>query len=175
MDEINKPRENEPLRLYQSRHDAPGLFVRASRLDAREETRPLAEALYREVVRLQPDHVEALNNLGVLLHRRREYEGAMHAYGQALLVDPARAETHNNVGCMLQESQKLEAAAVYLARAVRLDPAMVEARVNLALTLQGLGKFRSALRHWGECLRLSPEGDHAELAKRHAARCREAV
>lgn len=151
------------------------LFLRAARLDAHPETVELAENLYREVIRMMPDHVEALVNLGVLAHRRGAPAEALEAWAKVLLIDPRRAVAHNNIGQLLQSEEKYEVAAVYLARAVRYAPEMSEARVNFALVLQALGKFRTARKHWRQYLQREPRGEFSMMARKNIRLCSEAL
>jgi Flp pilus assembly protein TadD len=171
---MGKPRVRvtaEVVPLFRESHDAARLFLRAYRLDGDEGTWEVARNLYREVVRLLPDHVDAWNNLGALEHRLGDKASALDAYGQALLLNPEKAETHNNIGMLLQDERKFEIASVYLLRAVKLDPEMGEARVNLALCLQGLGRRNAALKHWRAYLERYPKGVWAALAEKHVRLC----
>lgn len=169
--ELAKTRLAAVIPLFREPFDAARLFLRASQLDAKRETWPDAERLYREVVRISPKHVEAWNNLGVMAFHLNRFGEALDAWSKALQLDPDRAETHNNIGHLFQLEGKLQVACSYLERAVKHDPEMGEARVNLALALQGLGRTKTALRHWRAYLERWPEGESAEFARKHAALC----
>lgn len=169
--EVAKTRLAAVIPLFREPIDAARLFIRASRRDAKRETWPVAERLYREVVRLCPKHVEAWNNLGVMAFNQNRFGEALDAWSKVLQLDPDRAETHNNIGHLFQLEGKLEVACSYLQRAVKIDPEMGEARINLALALQGLGKTKTALRHWRAYLERWPQGDSASFARKHAALC----
>jgi tetratricopeptide (TPR) repeat protein len=161
--------------LFRGGLDGAVLFARATLLDSRPETTELALRLYREVVRLVPEHVEARNNLGVLCHRLGRASEAMAAWRGALEVDPDHAESHNNMGHVLQLDGKLEAAAVHLLRAVKSDPEMEEARFNLALCLQALGRPKAALEQWRAYLRRWPRSEYAPRIEQHVELCLRAL
>ena len=48
-----------------------------------------AEHLFQQVLRLQPDVLEAYNNLGVIYGRREDHAHAREMYQQALQVNPS--------------------------------------------------------------------------------------
>lgn len=157
--------------LFSSPVHAAQLFIRAMRIDGTREGWGDAERLYREVVRLDPSHWEAWNNLGAMAYRLGRKADALEAWGQGLLVEPRAAELHNNIGQLFQDEKKLEVAVGYLERAVRYDANCDEAYVNLALCLQGLGRRKAALRYWTRYLDRWPRGEFAELARKHTGLC----
>lgn len=161
--------------LFGSVEVAVRLFARAMQLDRSKTTWSDAERLYREVVRIAPGHWEAWNNLGVMAYQLGRKDEALTAWERAVEENPEAAETFNNIGTLLQDSGKLEAASVHFVRALRIDEEMAEARVNLAMSLQGLGRLGAALRHWRYYLRRWPNGESAELARKHEALCAKAV
>lgn len=170
MQAINEEREKRKnpsavVPLYRTVADGARLFARANAIDEAEPE--LGEALYREVVRLLPDHWQAWNNLGVVRFRRGDYAGARAAWHEALCVEPYRAEIHYNVGHGHRREGKLERAAACFARAVELDPEAGDAIVDWALCLQGLGRCRAALAAWRKYLAAYPRGEHAPLAQKH--------
>lgn len=163
------------VKLFRGVEDGAALFMRASRLDSKPETWRLALALYREVVRLVPRHVEARNNLGCMLYQLGEYDEAMAAWRGALDIEPRHAEAQNNIGHVLQQKGELETASVYLLRAVESDPEMEEARFNLALCLQGLGRPKKALEHWRVYLKRWPRSEFAPRVRQHVELCQQAA
>jgi tetratricopeptide (TPR) repeat protein len=53
---------------------------------------------YKQAIRIDPDHVEAHNNLGVAYGELGRYQEAIESYKQAIRIDPDHAEAHNNLG-----------------------------------------------------------------------------
>lgn len=160
-----------PTRLFRRPEQAEMLFRRALALDTVEQHEALAERLYRETVRIEPEHWEAWNNLGRLAFRRGDPGQARAWWERALEVRPDAAETESNIGAMLQHEGKLEAAVTHLLRAVRLDPLLAEARFNLAHTLQQRGQYRAALRHWEIFLRRHYDSEDVEAARELETEC----
>lgn len=157
--------------LFSTAKHVQQLFARAHALDEVPGQEQRAAELYREVVRITPRHWEAWNNLGVLAFRGGELGDALDAWGRALEIEPHAAATLNNIGSLFYSEQKLEIAVVYLEDSLRIDREQCEARRNLALALQALGRRKAALKHWKAFLRRWPEGEDADLARKHAALC----
>jgi len=103
-----------------------------------------AEACYREVLRRQPDHVDALTGLGVacsLLGRPVEGEAPLR---EAVRLRPDTATAHNSLGVVLLEQHRLEEAEACFRDALRLDPQMPNARANVATALYNLHRLDEA-------------------------------
>ena len=60
-----------------------------------------AEHLYREVLRQQPRHAQALNMLGVLGCQSGNVQAGIGLIRQALALEPANPEFNNNLGMAL--------------------------------------------------------------------------
>jgi tetratricopeptide (TPR) repeat protein len=90
---------------------------------------------YRECLRLKPDWIQAMNNLGLVLMAMKDYSGAMRELNRALAIDGHFAEARFNRGVLLfvrgnrREGQKDLALAV-------------EERPDLRSRLATLGSIR---------------------------------
>jgi tetratricopeptide (TPR) repeat protein len=89
-------------------------------------------AEFREAIRLQPDHAEAHNNLGLVLLQSGDDEGALAALRDAVRIAPDYAEARANLGAALTPTNAT-AAIRELEAAVGLAPASVKAQFNLAV------------------------------------------
>jgi len=81
-----------------------------------------AEAAYRRTLALDPGAVNALNNLGLILFRRREFGEALDCFAIALRARPEMAPLHGNISFVLQQIGALDDALAALERALELDP-----------------------------------------------------
>ncbi|MEM7604145.1 MAG: tetratricopeptide repeat protein, partial [Myxococcota bacterium] len=73
-----------------------------------------------------------------------------------------------NLGFVAQEHGDDEGAVALFEGALASDPSFADAHFNLALALTSLG--RDAGAHWRSYLALEPEGEWAEIARRHLRR-----
>lgn len=70
-----------------------------------------AEAVFQGILLSQPDHYEALNNLGVISHNRGLIEEAEHFFLKALDVNGEYLEALSNLADLYQASNQREKAA----------------------------------------------------------------
>ena len=74
----------------------------------------------------------AHSNLGVLLKRRMDFDGAEAAYHAAIAADPGLADAHYNLGVLLEyERQDLDGAEAAYRAAIAVDPGFADAHCNL--------------------------------------------
>ena len=129
-----------------------------------------AEAYFREVLRLWPDHAGAWNNLGTAVWRQERVEEAETYHRRAKRLKPNDFAILNNLGNVLWEQRRLHEAVRCYRRAIKLRPDSPEALVNLGVTLSDLGKFEESLRCIRESIRIQPEpaDSHVNLGMTHA-------
>ena len=75
-----------------------------------------AEKHFHAALAVDPEHVDALNNLGALLQLARQYGEAMGCYQRALQVDPANVRVLENLAKTQQHMGKLGEASATLLR-----------------------------------------------------------
>ncbi|MEM6955649.1 MAG: tetratricopeptide repeat protein [Myxococcota bacterium] len=158
---VLRPAQHESAEAY-------ARYLEGCRLDEDEATFDDAEAAYRDALRLDPSLTNALTNLGNLRFRRGDEEGAVAYYEKALAIDPSQPEALYNLGFVAQEHGDDEGAVALFEGALASDPSFADAHFNLALALTSLG--RDAGAHWRSYLALEPEGEWAEIARRHLRR-----
>jgi len=122
-----------------------------------------SEAYFREVLRLQPDHANALNNLGTALFRQGRLQEAERCYRRARTLKPNDFAILNNLGNVLFEQGRLDQALRRYRKAVQLQPDSPEALMNLGVTLSELGRFDEALLSIRESLRLLPDAANCHV------------
>lgn len=88
---------------------------------------------YRRALDLAPDHVGALNGLGVILAQDGRTAEAIELLVRARDLDPQAGHIHNNLGYTLLREQRLDDADVALRMARELQPLSQQTLRNLAL------------------------------------------
>ena len=116
----------------------------------------------RQALRIDPDNVEALNNLGIALHALNALSEAENHFRAVLRLDPDHANATLNLGVIRQSLGHLEEAATLYQRARQLGAD--EARVcnNFALALAELGLLEAAETVCRDALAANP--DYPEAA-----------
>jgi Tfp pilus assembly protein PilF len=119
-----------------------------------------AETLYRQVLRVNPHHIQALHNLGVTLKGQGLLAEAALCYREALLLDPANSAAHYNLGNILREQGSWAEAALSYQHALAGNPHHADAHNNLGIVFKNQGQLAEAILCYRQALRLNPQ--HAE-------------
>jgi tetratricopeptide (TPR) repeat protein len=130
------------------------LAVALERLDRRSE----AEAVYREALRLAPDHAKAWLNLGDLQRRQRRLVEAGEAVRQALAVDPRPVTQYKgrvDLAQILLQAGHPEEAMATLREALQIRDGH-DLRYALAGACHQLERFDEELGHLEQAVQLDP-------------------
>jgi tetratricopeptide (TPR) repeat protein len=107
-----------------------------------------AKRFYQEALRLDPSYVDALNNLGVLYIRDKDYTAARRSFEKAIKLQPRYVDSYYNLACLYaiegDERQSLD----HLKKAALLDSAAKDwARKDTDLeNLHGLPEFEEMVK-----------------------------
>ncbi|MDQ2101731.1 O-linked N-acetylglucosamine transferase, SPINDLY family protein [Azospirillum isscasi] len=122
---------------------------RAGRLDA-------AEAGYRAVLRGDPGHAHAGNNLGILLRAAGRGSDAVACYRQAIGAAPEDVAIRSNLSCALSDLGRDEEAAAAVRLALSLNPAYADAWFNAGNLRNAAGDCAGAAMAYHRALRVNP-------------------
>jgi len=115
-----------------------------------------AEALYAEVVELEPDHAGALHLLGAAALARGAAERARDLLCRAAQINAGVAEVHADLGNALQVLGRPDEALASYDQALRLKPRLLAAVFNRALLKQQRGALEEALADYDHALAIDP-------------------
>jgi tetratricopeptide (TPR) repeat protein len=113
------------------RQDLQSLVQMANRMFAQGDAKS-AETLYRTVLDSDPDHFDALYNLGVVYRDQRRLPEAQASFEAAIRSRPDHAEAHFALAVTYASQQQLEKAAAEIETVLRLDPQHAGAQAVLA-------------------------------------------
>ncbi len=119
-------------RVQQPVGTAAGNFA-VGRLDLAEGRIDAAIGRFRQALQLDPNHVEALNGLGVAYGQIGRFDEAIDAFRSALASGPAAAHLLSNLGFAQLKAGRLQEASESLQRSLQLDPSNRRTRENMAL------------------------------------------
>jgi tetratricopeptide (TPR) repeat protein len=138
-----------------------------------------AEALYRQVLVVQPGNFDALHLCGVLMHQRGQPAEALKLIARALKTNARSAAAHSNHGIVLAALQQHDEALKSYMRAVALKPDYSEALNNLGNTLRALKRPNDALTNFERAIAARPDYVEAINNRGNAlvelGRCEEAL
>ena len=115
-----------------------------------------AEAAYREVVRLRPDHASSHVDLGSLLQKRGKLPEAEAALREALRLKPEDHVVRDRLVDVLAAGEQAEEAIVELRLAVLLKPDHAQDYARLGRALSAQRQFSEAAAAYRESIRIEP-------------------
>lgn len=115
-----------------------------------------AEALYRKVLELKPDHPDALHYSGVLAHQQGRSEEAIALITRSLDLAPNQPDWHSNLGIIFQDRGRLQEAVVAYRGALALQPGHANAHNNIGVLLRAQGMNAEAEEAYRTAIRLNP-------------------
>ena len=117
MNEKKNPTTKETFALAVQNHQKNNLQV--------------AENLYKETLKTNPNHAFAHNNLGLVFKELGENQKAKSCYEKAIQINPNYVAAHNNLGIVFNElGKRLKAISCY-EKAIEIQPNYSKAYWNL--------------------------------------------
>ena len=77
-----------------------------------------AKKLYKQVIKIDPNNVQALNNLGVVYMKKKVYKWAIIRLNDALKIKPDYADAHYNLACVYAKTNDTESSLLRLKDAI---------------------------------------------------------
>jgi tetratricopeptide (TPR) repeat protein len=130
---------------------------RAGRLDK-------AEALYRAVLKQQPEQPDALHLLGLIRQAAGHPDEAEALIRRAIAAGGRRPVYLSNLGAALLMRGRLEEAEASCREAVRREPGLADGHVNLGVVLSKLDRCDEAVVVLRQAVRLAPAHANGRLA-----------
>jgi len=104
-----------------------------------------SESYAREALRLRPDDVDILNELGVALWRQGRSVEAEAIYDRACQIEPNDFRILTNLGLSLHSQGRIDSAGESYRKALEIRPDAFEAVMNLGIVLSDQGKLDEAM------------------------------
>ena len=114
------------------------------------------ETLWRTTIARNPGCAVPYNNLGNILLKRGDVDGALAFYKKGSDVDPANAEPEYNLGAAFLSKRNWDEAIMHSQKALALDPAFTEAYYNLGNAYLGKEDYAHAVDSYQLALRARP-------------------
>ncbi|EFK05998.1 tetratricopeptide repeat protein [delta proteobacterium NaphS2] len=102
---------------------------------------------YEKVISVDPGHVEALNNRGVLYLHEKDYSSAQRYFEKAIRLKPDYVDPYYNLACVSAATDRVRQSLRYLQKAISMDPdvkAWAQADPDLN-PLRGLPPFQEII------------------------------
>jgi Flp pilus assembly protein TadD len=139
---------SEPLRVVEKKTDdgtIDNMYNEASREQQAGRTRE-AKAMYKQILTKQPDHIETLNNLGVIAIYEANTQEALFYFKRILEYRKNYSKAYNNIGLIAMKDGDRQLAEEYLRKAISLEPDDPGPYVNLSALLRSQGRLQEAAK-----------------------------
>ncbi len=116
-----------------------------------------AEALYRQILAVEPQHAGAWHHLGLLASQMGRPELAVASIHKALTLAPSDPAAHGNLGEIYRTMGRLKDAVASFHRALEIAPDSPVIANNLGLALTAQGQLREAVGQFRRIIALLPD------------------
>ncbi len=116
-----------------------------------------AEGLYRQILAVAPQHLDALHFLGVIAAHTGRSEEGMEMIRRSIASDPRNSAYHDNLGTVFREQGRVEEALACSQRALALNPNEAATHNNLGNALRDVGRVAEAIACYERALTLAPD------------------
>ena len=117
----------------------------------------VAENLYKEVLKINPNHFESIFLLGTLSIQIKNFDRAIQLLNQAILIQPNHAQSHNNLGVVFRELGEVQKAMSYYQKAINIQPNYADAHNNLGVVFRELGEVQKAISCYQKAINIQPD------------------
>ena len=116
----------------------------------------VAENLYKEVLKINPNHFGSIFLLGTLSIKIKNFDRAIQLLNQAILIQPNHAQSHNNLGVVFVELGEVQKAISCYQKAISIQPNYADAHYNLGNVLDKLNKHQEAIICYEKVIQINP-------------------
>jgi tetratricopeptide (TPR) repeat protein len=109
-----------PVKEAPAVREAETLFQEALAAQRRGDLKG-AETLYRKVLLLAPDHVRALNNVGVLYMGQKKRNPAIAMFSRAIVLKKDYVDPYYNLACLYAQAKEIDESLWYLKVAMTIN------------------------------------------------------
>jgi tetratricopeptide (TPR) repeat protein len=120
-----------------------------------------AANIYIEVLKVQPDNIDALFMLGTLFAQGGHYDYAIDCFQEAVRIKPDHTWAYYNLGNVCRDKGLTDEALACYQKVLQLDPDYAEAHINSGILFKIKGKYDEALKSYQRAIQLNPQSAEA--------------
>jgi len=121
----------------------------------------IAQEHYNQVLKIDPNHSQALNNIAIIFTNLKDYQKATNTYEKAIEIDPNYADAHYNLGTIFKELGEFEKAKNCYEKAIKINPNYTDAHNNLGVLFKELGDLQKAKECFEKAIKINPNDARA--------------
>ncbi len=140
-------------------------YAKALNAIIREKTSEAKDAL-QEILKEEPDHIDAIIRLGDLAIKEEDYKGALKYYKKAYELDPKNIVPLLSLENVMEKMNENEMALKYIEQITSLEPDNIVAHLKMRAILEKLEKWNELINVQKKIIKLFPQYKKAEEEKR---------
>ena len=121
----------------------------------------VAENLYKEILKTNPDHAFSHSNLGIIFKQLGENRKAINCFQKTIQINPNHEQAHNNLGVVFNELGEDQKAISSCQKAIQINPNYASAHNNLGAIFMQLGKLQKAKSCLQKAIQIRPNYSEA--------------
>ena len=119
-----------------------------------------AEALYKKILQLKPNHLETNFFLGTLFIQRKNFYFAKKKFLKVVLINPNHFNAYNYLGIIHKELKIFDKAKEYFDKAIKLNKDYADAYYNLGILFKDLEDYKNAKKYYQKTIQVNPNHIH---------------
>ena len=115
-----------------------------------------AEKLYKEILNLNKNHIEANFNLGTLYSQLKKFDLALPLLMRAKQLNPNNISINLNIGNLFLNKGDFETSLIYFEKIIQIQPKSVLAHFNKGIIYNKQKKYQDAIRCFEKVIEIEP-------------------
>mgnify|MGYP001432351922 CR=1 FL=1 len=116
----------------------------------------VAKELYNRVLKIDPNHSQALKNIAIIFINLKDYQKAKECYEKAVEIDPNSADAYYNLGIIFKELKEYQKAKSCYEKADNIQPDNTIIQTNLGIIFKDLGENQKAKDCYEKAIEIKP-------------------
>ena len=121
----------------------------------------VAKELYNRVLKIDPNHSQALKNIAIIFINLKDYQKAKKCYEKAVEIDPNSADAYYNLGIIFKELKEYQKAKSCYEKADNIQPNNTIIQTNLGIIFNDLGEYHKAKDCYEKAIKINPDNGKA--------------
>ena len=121
----------------------------------------VAKELYNRVLKIDPNHSQALKNIAIIFINLKDYQKAKKCYEKAVEIDPNSADAYYNLGIIFKELKEYQKAKSCYEKADNIQPNNTIIQTNLGIIYKDLGENQKAKDCYEKAIKINPDNGKA--------------
>jgi tetratricopeptide (TPR) repeat protein len=116
-----------------------------------------AQNFYDQVLKINSEHSEAINNLGVIFLNSKKYQKALDYFKKAIKINPNYVDAHYNLGITLKTLGENRKAIASFEKTIELKPDNLDAQNNLGDAYFTIGEYNRSVGFYEKVIKINPK------------------